>query len=146
VRDGRVTVALGGGFDTPTDDLDMDGVLLATSVIEARGLAEGFTVSGSGEETIEALDGGLAVIEASGFDTSLVPVDDDKGFLSAEGWSLGGMREILRVWVRTGGLEGGIPAFVAMDGVLFTGEAVGEGLTPGAVTLDKACFVAPAPT
>lgn len=90
VRDGRATVVLGGGLDTPVDCLDMDGVLLAASVIEARGLV--FTVSGSGEATVEALDGGLAVAEAGGFET-----DDDKGFLSAEDWSLGGMREILRV-------------------------------------------------
>ena len=149
VRDGRVTVVLDGGFDKPMDRLDMDGVLLAASVIEARGLA--FTVSGSGEATIEALDGGLAVAEASGFETDdertgLVPIDDDKDFLSAEGWSLGGMREILRVWVGTGGLGGGIPAFVVMDGVFLTGEAVEEVLTPGAVTLDRTGFVAPTPT
>ena len=62
MRGGRVTVVLDGGFDAPMDSFDMDGVLLAASVIEARGLAEGFMVSGSGEETIEALDGGLAVI------------------------------------------------------------------------------------
>jgi hypothetical protein len=148
VRDGRVTVVLDGGFDKPMDSLDMDGVLLAASVIEARGLVAGFMVSGSGEETIEALDGGLAVIEPGGLETDgeiigLVPVDDDKGFLSAEDWSLGGRREILRAWVGTGGLGGGIPAFVA---VFFTGEAAGEGLTPVAVTLDKAGFVTPAPT
>ena len=41
-----------------------------------------------------------------------------------------------------GGLEGGIAAFVAVDGVFLTGEAVGEGLTPGAVTLDNAGFPA----
>ena len=139
VRDGRATVVLGGGLDTPVDCLDMDGVLLAASVIEARGLA--FTVSGSGEATVEALDGGLAVAEPGGFET-----DDDKGFLSAEDWSLGGIREILRVWVGTGGLGGGIPAFVGVDGVFFTGEAVEEVLTPGAVTLDRVGFVAPVPT
>ena len=72
-------------------------------------------------------------------------MDDDKGFLSAEDWTFGGMREILRVWVGTGGLGGGIPAFVAVDGVFFTGEAVEEGLTPEAVTFDRAGFVAPAP-
>lgn len=146
VRDGRVAVVLGGGFDTPADCLDMDGVLLAASVIEARGLV--FIVSGSGEATIEALDGGL---EVGGFETDdertgLVPVDGDNGFLSAKSWSLGGMREILRVWVGTGGLEGGIPAFVVVDGVFFTGEAVEEVLTPGAVTLDRAGFAAPVPT
>ena len=102
VRDGRVTVALCGGFDAPTDDLEMDGVLLAASVIEARGLTEALTVSGSGEETIEVLDGGLAIAEAGGLEidderVGLVPVIDDKGFLSLEGWTLGGIREILRV-------------------------------------------------
>lgn len=39
--------------------------------------------------------------------------------------------------MRAGGLGGGIAAFVAVDGVFLTGEAVGEGLTPGAATLDK---------
>ena len=146
VRDGRVIAVLGGGFDTPTDCLDMDGVLLAASVIEARGLADGFMVSGSGEETIEALDGGLATADAGDLETNdesigLIPVDDDKDFLSAEGWTFGGIREVLRVWVGAGGLGGGIPAFVAVDGVFFMGEAAEEGLTPEAVTLDKAGFV-----
>ena len=98
VRDGRVTVELGGGFDAPADGLEKDGVLLAASVIEARGLTGGLTVSGSGEETIEALDGGLATPEACGRETvGLVLVDVDSDFLSAEGWTLGGIREVLRV-------------------------------------------------
>lgn len=89
VRGGRVAVVLGEGFDAP-DSLEMDRVLLAASVIEARGLTEGLTVSGSGEETIEALDGGLAIAEAGCFETDdervgLVAVDDDNDFLSAEG-------------------------------------------------------------
>ena len=53
------------------------------------------------------------------------------------------MTEALRVLVKGGGLEDCIVAFVM---VFFTGEAVGEGLTPGAVTLDKAGFVPPGPT
>lgn len=102
VRDGRVTVELGGGFDTPTDVLEKDGVLLAASVIEARGLTGGLTVSGSGEETIEALDEGLATVEACGRETDdeiagLVLVDIDNDFLSVECWTLGGIMEVLRV-------------------------------------------------
>jgi len=151
VRDGRVTVVLGGGFETPTDSFEMDGVLLATSVIEARGLTGGLTVSGSGEETIEALDGGLAIAEAGSLETDdervgLMPVDDDNDFLSTECWTLGGIMEVLRVWAGTGGLVGGIAPFVVVDGAFFTGEAVGEGLTPGALTLDRAGFLAPGPT
>lgn len=45
VRDGRVTVVLGGGFDTPTGGFEIDGDLLAAPVIEARGLTVGLTVS-----------------------------------------------------------------------------------------------------
>ena len=139
VRVGRVTVVLGGGFVTP--GLEIEGVLLAASEIEARGRWGGFTVSGSGEETIEALDGGLAIAEAGGLETDderivLVPTEDDNGFLSAEGWNLAGTREVLRVWAGTGGFGGGIAVFVAA-GVFLTGEAVGESLTPGAVTLGK---------
>jgi hypothetical protein len=150
VRDGRVAVVLGGGFDTPMAGFEMDRVLLAAPVIEARGRTGGLTVSErSGVETIEALDGGFAIAEAGGFETDdemvgLVAVEEDSGFLSAETWVLGGMRDVLRVGA--GGLGGGIVAFVAADGAFFTGEAVGEGLTPRAVTLDRAGFVAPAPT
>ena len=143
-----MVVVLSRGFDTPTDGLEMDPALLMASVIEARGRTGGFTVSGSGEETIEALDGGLAIAEAGDFETDgervgLAPVDDDSSFLSAEGWSFGGRMEILRVWVGAGGLEGGIAVFVAADRVFFTGEAVEEGLTPGAVTLGKAGLPVP---
>lgn len=79
---------LGGGLDT--DGLEMDGVLLTASVIEVRGLTDGLMVSGSGEETIEALDGGLTIAEIGDLEINderdgLVPVDDDNGFLSAEG-------------------------------------------------------------
>jgi len=84
------------------DGLEMDGVLLAASVIEARGLTGGLTVSGSGEETIEALDGGLAIAEAGCLETDdervgLVPVDGENDFLSAEDWTLGGRMEVLRI-------------------------------------------------
>lgn len=141
VRVGRAPVVPGGGFVTPADGLEIEGVLLAASVIEARGRRGGFTVSGSGEETIEALDGGLAVAETGGFETddersALTLTEDDNGFLSAVAWLLAGTREVLRVWVGAGGLGGGIAVFVAA-GVFFTGEAVGEGFMPGAVTLDK---------
>ena len=84
-----MAVVLGEGLDAPEDSLEMERVLLAASVIEARGLTEGLTVSGSGEETIEALDGGLAIAEAGCFETDdervgLVAVDDDNDLLSAE--------------------------------------------------------------
>ena len=98
VRDGRVAVALDGGFGAPMDDLEMDGVLRAASVIEARGRMVGLRESGSGEETIEALDGGLFIAEAGGFET-----DDERvglvpgAFLSAVGWTLGVSMEVLRV-------------------------------------------------
>ena len=139
VRDGRVAVVLGGGFDAPKDGFEIDGVLLAASVIEARGRTGGLIVSGSGEETIEALDGGLLIAEAGGFETNderagLAPVDDDNAFLSAMGWPLDERTEVLRVCV--GGLVGCITVFVM--GVFFTGEAVGEGLTPGVMTLERA--------
>ena len=148
VRDGRVTVVLGGGFDTPSDSFEMDGDLLAASVIEARGRMAGLTVS-SGEETIEVLDGGFAIEGACSFETDdemagLVASDEDNRFLSTEGWTFGGTMEVLRVGM--GGLADCIAVRVAADGVFFTGEAVGEGLTPVAVTLDKAGFVAPTPT
>lgn len=88
VRDGRGTVVLGVGL--PTDDFEMDGVLLAACVIEARGRTGGLTVSGSGEGTIEALDGGLLIAGAGGFEiddkrVGLVATDDDIPFLSAVG-------------------------------------------------------------
>ena len=149
VRGGRVTVVLEGGFDIPpVDDFEMDGVLLAASVIEARGLIGGLTVPGSGEGTIEVLDGGLALVETDGLDerVSFAPMEEASDFLSAEGWTLGGTIEVLRVWVGTGGLEDCIAAFVGVDGLFFTGEAVGEGLTPEPVTLDRAGFVPAAPT
>jgi hypothetical protein len=53
---------------------------------------------------------------------------------------LGGIREALRVWVGTGGLGGGIAPLVMVGGAPLTGEAVGEGLTPG-VILDRAGFL-----
>lgn len=146
VRDGRVVP--GGGFDTPTDGFEMDGDLLAASVIEARGRMEGLTAS-SGEETIEVLDWGFAIEGACSFETDdetagLVAIDEDNRFLSAGGWTFGGTMEVLRVGM--GGLADCIVVLVAVDGIFFTGEAVGEGLTPGAVTLDRVGFVAPAPT
>lgn len=150
VRNGRVAVVLGGGFDTPRDGFEMDGDLLAASVIEARGRTADFTVS-SGDETIEALDGGFAIPGACGFETDdemvgLDATDEDNRFLSAEGWAFVGMMEALRVWVGMGGFADCIAVLVVVDGAFFTGEAVGEGLTPAAVTLDRAGFVAPVPT
>jgi len=148
VRDGRVAVVL-GGFDTPRDGFDMDGDLLAASVIEARGRTVGLTVS-SGEESIEVLDWGFAIPGAWGFETDdemvgLEATDEDNRFLSAEGWTFVGMMEALRVWVGMGGLADCIAVLVVVDGAFFTGEAAGEGLTPEAVTLDRAGFVAPVP-
>ena len=149
VRDGRVAVVLGGGFDTPTDGFEMDGVLLAASVIEARGRILGLTVS-SGEETIEALDGGFTIPGVCGFEmdderVSLVATDEDNRFLSAGGWAFGGTMEVLRVWVGMGGLADCIAVLVVVVGIFFTGEEVGEGLTPGAATLDRTGFVVPVP-
>lgn len=148
VRNGRVAVVLGGGFDTPRNGFEMDGDLLAASVIEARGRIAGLTVS-SGEESIEVLDGGFAIPGACGFETDdervgLEATDEDSRFLSTEGWAFVGMIEVLRVGM--GGLVDCIAVLVVVDGAFFTGEAVGEGLTPGAVTLDRAGFVAPLPT
>ena len=147
VRVGRVAVALGGFLDAPPASLEMDRVFLATSAIEVRGLAGALTVSWSGEETIEALDGGFESEGACSFETDdervgLAAVEVDNRFLSAGGWTFGGMREILRAR----GLGGGTAVFVAVDMVFLTGEEVGEGLTPEAVTLDKAGFEAPEPT
>jgi hypothetical protein len=124
----------------------MDGVLLA-SVMEARGRTGGLTVSGSGEETTEALDGGLFIAEAGVFETDgeragLAPVDDDNAFLSAMDWTLGGRREVLRAWARAGGLVGGIAVLVGVD-IFFTGEAAGEGLRPGVLTLERAGLPGP---
>lgn len=101
-RADRVAAVLGDGFDTPTDGLEMDAVFLAASVTEDRGRTEGLMVSGSGEETIEALDGGLLIAEAGGFETDderpcLIPTDPDNGFLSAAGWTLAGRTDVLRV-------------------------------------------------
>lgn len=143
VRDGLAAVVPRDGFDTPTDGLDAGGVLLIVSVIEVRGRMGGLMVSGSGEETMDALDGGLLIAEAGDFETEdesvdLVPADDDDGFLSAVGCTLDGRTEVLRVWVGAGGFGGGIDALVVGAGVFFTGEAVGEGLTPGVLTLERA--------
>lgn len=145
VRDGRVAVVLGGGFDKPTDGFEMDGDLLAASVMEARGRAGGLTVSGSGEGTTEALNGGLLIAEAGVFETDgeragLAPVDDDNAFLSAMDWTLGGRTEVLRVWVRAGGLVGGIAVLVVGVETFFTGEVAGEGLRPEGLTLERAGF------
>lgn len=73
-------------------------------------------------------------------------MDEDNRFLSAEGWTFGGTMEVLRVWVGTGGLEDCIAALVTVDGTFLTGEAVGEGLTPEGVTLDRGGFGTPVPT
>lgn len=148
VRDSREATVLECGLDTPVDGLEMEGVLLTASVIEARGLVGGLTVSGSGEETIEALDGGLLIAEAGDFKTDdervgLVPNDDDSDFLSAADWTLGGRTEVLRVWVGAGGLGGGIAVLAVAILCLFTGEAVGDGLTPGVLTLERAGLPTP---
>ena len=136
VRGCRAAVVLRGGFDTPAGGFEMDGVLFAAPVMEARGRTGDLTVPGSGE----ALDGGLLIAETGDFETDgerggLEAVDDDNGFLSAEGWTLGGRTDVLRAWAGTEGFAGCIAAFVVGVGAFFTGEAVGEGLTPGAVTL-----------
>lgn len=105
-------------------------------------------VSGSGEATIEALDGGLLNAGAGGFETDderagLAPVDDDNAFLSAMDWTLGGRTEVLRVWVKPIGLVDDIAVLVVGVEVFFTGEAVGEGLTPGVLTLERIGLPAP---
>jgi len=148
VRDCRVAAVLGEGFDTPRNGFEMDGDLLAASVMEARGRTVGLTVS-SGEESIEALDGGFVIPGACGFEmddemVGLEATDEDNRFLSAEGWAFVGMMEALRVGM--GGLADCIAVLVVVDGAFFTGEAVGEGLTPGEATLDRVGFVEPVPT